>query len=144
MRAAVGIDVLRVVGKAEVARDRERLRGKRFVELDHVHVADRQPGLGQQLARRRRRPEAHDARRHARDRARDDARAAPEPVLRGGRLRSEQHCARAVVHARGIAGRHGAVRPHDALELRERIERRRARMLVLLEHDGFALLRGDR
>jgi hypothetical protein len=38
-RAAVRVDLLGVVGKPKLAQDRERLRGKRFVEFDYVDVA---------------------------------------------------------------------------------------------------------
>ena len=41
-RAAVRIDMRRIVGQAEVARHRQRLRGEGFVQLDHVHLGDRQ------------------------------------------------------------------------------------------------------
>src|SRR5712672_2378370 len=39
-RAAVRIDVLGIVGEAELAQARERLRGKCLVELDPVEIAD--------------------------------------------------------------------------------------------------------
>ena len=39
-RAAVGVHVRRVVGEAELAHHRQALGGERFVQFDHVDVAD--------------------------------------------------------------------------------------------------------
>src|SRR2546425_2581055 len=64
-RSTVRIDVRGVVGKPEIARHGERLRGKRLVKLDHVHLRELQPRLLQDFARGRRRTHAHDARRDA-------------------------------------------------------------------------------
>ena len=89
---------------------RQRLRGERLVQLDHVDVADGKAESCQQLARRRRRADAHDARRDAgaspsppRAPAASARAAAPPPPMRSDQRR------RAVVHARRIAGGHGAV-----------------------------------
>src|SRR4051812_46059394 len=43
-RAAVGVDARVVVGDAEVAQNREALRGERLVELDHVDLRQCQAG----------------------------------------------------------------------------------------------------
>ena len=39
-RAAVGVHLRRVVGKAELAQHGEPLRGERLVQFDHVEVGD--------------------------------------------------------------------------------------------------------
>jgi hypothetical protein len=59
--------------RPEVAQHRQALRGEGLVELDHVHLRQRQAGQLQHLARRRRRADAHDARRHAGGGHADDA-----------------------------------------------------------------------
>ena len=42
-----------VVGQAELAQHRQRLRGERLVQLDHVDLGERQAGRRQQLLHRR-------------------------------------------------------------------------------------------
>ena len=49
-RAAIRIDVLGIVGKAELAQHGQRLRGEGLVEFDHVEVADLQAEPRHQLA----------------------------------------------------------------------------------------------
>ena len=78
--AAMGIDLLGIVGEAELAQAGERLRGEGLVELDHIEVADLEPEPLHQLAGRRHRADAHDARRHRRPTpCRARARAASRP-----------------------------------------------------------------
>ena len=62
-----------VVGDAELAQHGERLAGEGLVEFDHVEIAGRQAEPGAELLRRRRRADAHDARRHAGRGAAEDA-----------------------------------------------------------------------
>ena len=63
--AAVRVHARIVVGDAQLAQHGQALRGEGLVQLDHVHLFQRQAGLGQHLARRGRRADAHDARRDA-------------------------------------------------------------------------------
>ena len=56
----------------------ERLRGKRFVELDQIDLLERHAEPREELARGGYRAHAHDARRHPRDRGPHDARARRE------------------------------------------------------------------
>src|SRR5579859_6661097 len=62
-RAAVHVRLVPV--EAEVLLDGEVLRRERFVDLDQVHVRDRQARALQRLAARRRGADAHDVRVHA-------------------------------------------------------------------------------
>jgi hypothetical protein len=48
-RAAVRVDVLRVVGDAELAEHRDALGGEGFVELDDVEICGVRPRRAQQL-----------------------------------------------------------------------------------------------
>src|SRR3546814_11573075 len=50
---AIGIHISRVVRHVELPQHGQRLGGEGLVQLDHVHVADRQAGLGQHLLGRR-------------------------------------------------------------------------------------------
>ena len=52
----------------------EHLRGERLVDLDDVHVGQRQPGPGQSLSRRRHGPKPHHPRLYSGDGGRDNAR----------------------------------------------------------------------
>jgi hypothetical protein len=87
-RAAVGIDVRRVVGQPEVARHRERLRREGLVELDHVMSPMSSPAC-EQLARARRRPKPM-IRGGTPATRRDDARAALRPYACAAADASEQ------------------------------------------------------
>ena len=141
--AAVRVDARVVVGKAEVAQHREALRGEGFIQLDDVDLRQRQTGQLQHLAGGRRWAHAHDARRDASGRHADDAGARREPMTGCARFVGEEQRTGAVVDARRIAGRHGAVGLHDAFELGQRVERGLTRMLVLRDDDGLALLLRD-
>src|SRR5690242_2124994 len=98
-RAAIGIDARVVVGEALIARDGERLRGEGLVQLDDVHLREAEAREREQLAYRRRRTESHDARRDARDRAGDDARAWRQSVALRRVLRCDHEGACAVIDA---------------------------------------------
>jgi hypothetical protein len=63
--AAMRIDVIGVVGDAKLPQTGQALRGKSLVELDQVEIGNLQTEPGHQLARRRHRADAHDARRDA-------------------------------------------------------------------------------
>ena len=71
-RAAVDVDLAGI--PAEVLVHRAGLRGKCFVRLDEIEIADVPAGLLQRCARRRDRPGAHDLRVDAGLRPGDDAR----------------------------------------------------------------------
>ena len=51
-RAAVRVDVRRVVRHAEAPQHGKCLSRERFVQLDHVHAVNREPGPREQLLRR--------------------------------------------------------------------------------------------
>ncbi len=87
-RAAVGVDVSRIVGKSELPRHCQRLRGKGLVQLDRIHLADSQPRQGQCLAAGRNRSDSHDPGFDARGGRRNDTSPrrqseAPHRLLRG-------------------------------------------------------------
>ena len=44
--AALGVHLRRVVRQAQVAQNRQCLRGERLVQLDQVHIVQPQPQLG--------------------------------------------------------------------------------------------------
>ncbi len=142
--AAVRVHARIVVGDAEHAQHRQTLRRKRLVQLDHVELVDRHPELAQQFLRGRCGPDAHHARRDAGRRHSDDPCAAAQAVLVRCLCIGEQQRARTVVDARCVAGRHRTVRAHDAFQLRERFERRFARMLVARDDQRIAFLLRNR
>src|SRR5262249_44026946 len=57
-RAAVGIGLLGI--ELQIAGDRKRLHGERFVGLDDIHLLDLEPRFLERLLRRRHRAYAHD------------------------------------------------------------------------------------
>ena len=147
MAPPLGVHVLGVVGQAQLARHRQHLRGEGLVELDHVDAVEVEARTRQHLARGRRGADAHDAGRDARARHRDDAGAGLQPVAPGRLLRGHQNCAGAVVHARRVAGGHGAAFAEGRRQPRQPLKRGLwARMLVARDNHrvGLALRHRDR
>ena len=79
-RAAVGVHLRRVVGKAELAEHGEALRGEGLVQFDHVEVADLQAEALHQLLASGSRADAHDPRRNAGDGGAEHARPRRQAV----------------------------------------------------------------
>ena len=104
----------------EIAHAGERLRSERLIELDHLDVADLEPGAGQRFPRRGDRPDAHDLGGAAGDRDAPDAGQHVEPVLVGVILGADQHRGRPVGQRRGGAGGHRAMLVERGLEVGER------------------------
>src|SRR5690242_17559885 len=98
-RSAVGVHLRRVVREAELAEDREPLRGERFVELDDVEVGDLQALALHQFVAGGRGPYAHDARWDPRDGGAENARLRRQAIALRGFLRSDDERGRAVVDA---------------------------------------------
>ena len=142
-RAPVGIDVRRIVGDAEQAQHRERLRRERLVQLDHVHLPYVESESREEFLARRGRADAHDAGRDAGGGSGDDARLWLQTVRLGRAFGRDQQRARAVVDAGGVAGGHGAVVPKRRRQLCERLEARiGADVLVAFDDERLpALLR---
>ena len=143
-RAPVRVDVRRVVGDAVVAQHRQRLRGERFVQLDHIDVGELDAALCEHPSHRRRRAEAHDARRDPCGGGGEHLRLGGEAVFLHRFGRRKQHGARAIVDARRVARGHRAIGPDDTLEPGQRFEARLARMLVAVDDDRVALLLRNR
>ena len=145
MAPPFGFTCARIVGQAKVAQHGERLGGEGLVELDHVHLVEREAGALQHLARGRHRADAHDARLDAGGGHGDDAGLRRQALRRRRRLGGDDQRRGAVVDARGVAGGDGEVGAVDALELGQRLDGgARARMLVAVDDDRVALLLRDR
>ena len=84
----------------------------------------------EQLLARRRGADAHDPRRHAGDRAAEEAGAGGEAVALRGVLGGDDQRGGAVIDAGGVAGGDGAVGADDRLQLGQRLDAGLARMLV--------------
>src|SRR5690349_23369877 len=138
-RAAVGVHLRRVIGKAELAKNCEPLRGEGLVQLDHVEVADLETKPLHQLLARGRRADAHDARRNASDGSTDHTRLGGEPVTLRRFFGRDNQRRGAIVYSGGVAGGDGAVGPDDRLQLGERFDARLARVLVLVDDDRIGL-----
>ena len=114
--AAMRVDEIGVLLDAELTQAGNTLRGEGFIELDQIEIADLQSQPLHQLARRRHRTDAHDARRH---RGRGEAknfRPRRQPVPFHRHFGCEDHRGGAVIDAGGIAGRHRAGIAHDGLQ----------------------------
>jgi hypothetical protein len=142
-RAAPGVDARVVVLQAQQAQHGQALRGKGFVEFDHVHLIQLQAGERQHLLGGRRRADAHDARRHAGHGHADHARLGRQAILGGRGFVGQQQRAGAVVDAAGVAGGHRAVGRTTPLSLASAFQAGLARVLVGVDHHGIALFLRD-
>jgi hypothetical protein len=95
--AAVGVHAGVAIGDAHLAQHRQRLRRERLVQLDHVHVVEREARQFQCPPARRHRSHPHDPRLHARRRAREDSCARRQAMRLQRALRSDEQRRRAVV-----------------------------------------------
>ena len=103
-RSSVGIDVRSVIGNSQLAKHCQRLRGERFVEFDHIHIGDVEPGQREHLARGWNWTHAHDARRNPCCRRGHHARLRRQAKTLGRVFRSQQQRAGAIINARSVAG----------------------------------------
>jgi hypothetical protein len=138
-RAAVGVHLGGIVGQAELAQAGKHLGGEGFIDLDQIEVADLEPQALHQLAGRRHRTDAHDARRHAGRRHAEHAGTRRKAVafhrIGGG----DDHGGGPVIDPRGIARRHRAGIAERGAQLGELLGRGvGARMLVRVDQDGPA------
>ena len=130
--AAVGIHVRGIVGNAELAQHRERLRGERFVELDDVHLRQRQASSrASSFACRRRRADAHDARLRRRRQPRPRFARAASSLKRVAAASLATSSAQAPsLTPEALPAVHCPACTERRRQLRQRLERRLARMLV--------------
>src|SRR3989338_6396261 len=99
--AAIDVDL--VLADAHVLHKFHHHRGKRLVDLKQVDVIDVQPGLGQCLARGRRRAGEHDGRVGTGHGGSNDARARLQTQLLALGLGTDQHQGRTVNDAGAVA-----------------------------------------
>ena len=129
-RAAIRVDVLGVVGQGRgraAPRDPATAKAS-FSSITSMSDRAAGPACASSFCGRRRRADAHDARRDARGRRRNDARARRQPVPLRRLLGGQDQRRRAVIDAGGIARRDAAaVRAERRLQLGERFERGVAR-----------------
>jgi hypothetical protein len=116
--AAVDVDPRRI--EAQLAHAGDRLAGEGLVELDEVDLLDGQPGPLERLARGRHRAHAHDRWMHP-GHGRADHAGQRSEAQGTCPLRGHQHQrSRAIVDARGVAGRDRALFAEDAGQGRQR------------------------
>src|SRR4029450_8219401 len=113
--AAVRVGALR--RQLQVAHDRQRLRGERLVDLEHVDVLDLDPLLVQHRAHGRRRPDTHVARPDPGEPVGHQPPQGRQPALLGHPALGEHHRRRRVVDPGRVPGGHRSVGLEDRLEL---------------------------
>ena len=121
-RAAVGVDDLAV--EPQVLDDGQRLSGERLVQLDDLDLVERAcPPAPSPCARPApgRCPSPSGRRRRWRRREREREPACPAACAFSARHQHQRGAG--VVHARRVAGGHGAVLAEDRLQLRHRLDR---------------------
>src|SRR5439155_24365036 len=135
-RAAVRIDARVLEVDAHQLEAAEHLAGEGLVDLDDVHVPERQTGALKRARNGIRRPDAHDARLDAGARRREDAGNGFFTPLASPRTGPNDQRCRTVVDSRGVArGHHAAF--GQRLELGELVQRRVAPR-VLVQADFFS------
>ena len=112
----VWIDARVVVLQTQITQHRQTLRGKCFIQFDHVDLVERHAGLHQYFAGGRCRTDTHDARWHAGCGHGDHARFRRQAVMKCTTLIGQQQRTCTVVDTRCIARRDGAVRPYDRFQ----------------------------
>ncbi len=138
--ASVGVDLRRVVGKAELTQHGERLRCKRLVQLDRVDRLKRPTDAVEQLACRWNWAHAHDARRDPSAACADDTGSRSEPPAPYRIVGGDQQRTGAVVDARGIAGGDAAAGSYHRAKFSQIINGRVATgVLVARHHDRITL-----
>src|SRR3954453_18777224 len=98
-----------IIRNAQLAEDRQALRGEGFVQFDHLEVADLEAEALHQLLGGWRRADAHDPRGNAGHGSTEHASARVQAIALRRILRGDHDRGGAVVHARGVTGRDGAV-----------------------------------
>ena len=131
-RPAVRVELLAERVDAELAAHREDLRGERLVQLHHVDVVDRHPGLLEHPAHGADRADAHDLRLDAGDRRRDDPRPRLQAELLRARVAHHDDRRGAVVERARVARRDLAAGLERGLERGELLERRLGPRAVVL------------
>src|SRR5690606_19501083 len=137
--AAVGVDPGVVVLDAQLTHDREALGGEGFVQFDDVDLIDGQALLVQQLAYRRYRADAHDARLDAGGGHAEDPGDRLEAVFLHCVGTGDQHGGGAVVDAGGVAGGNAAVFTEGCGQCGQFLQGRGAGVLVLVEDQRLLL-----
>ena len=137
--AAMRIHVFGVIGQSQLPHHRDALACESLIQLDDVDVTDAHAHVGEQLLHRRRRADAHDARW---DPGRDhghDARARRQAVALSPFFGGDQQRRGAVVHARGVAGRHRAGIAERGLQLGQHFQRGVVPGMLIDRHHRVAL-----
>ena len=110
------LGLVRSGGSSRPAAHRQRLGRERLVDLEHVDVFQAQAGLLEQRLHRRHRADAHVLRVHAGVAVGHQPAHRLQAALLGQAALHQHHRRRRVVDARGVAGRHGAVRIEHRLQ----------------------------
>ena len=123
-RPTVGVYTRIIIRHAKLAQTRQPLRSKGLVQLDDIHLIQRQPGARERQPRGRHGPHPHDARLYPGRRTRHDARERSQSMLRRCASRCDQQRGRPIVQATGVTGRHGAlpVVPERRLQRGQRVQ----------------------
>src|SRR5690606_485859 len=142
-RAAVGVDPGVVVLDTQFAHDGQALGGEGFVQFDDVDLIDGQALLVQQLAYRRYRADAHDARLDAGGGHAEDSGDRLEAVFLHRIGTGDQHGSGAVVDAGGVAGGNAAVFTEGCGQCGQFLQSGGAGMLVGVENQRLLLATRD-
>jgi hypothetical protein len=109
----------------------QRLRGERFVQLDHFDLIELEAGQREHLLNGRHRSQTHHSRRDARHGGAHDPRPRSEAVFRGSTLAGQQESARAVINFRRVARSYRPAHPDHRPQRRQHLQSGvRARMFV--------------
>ena len=111
--------MLSTIGQTQIARTRQGLCGKGFVQFNHINFVQVHACLLQQFFNRWRWAKTHDARLNPYCGCAYDFGAWLQAVFRDCVFRGHQHCRRTIINARGIACGDCAIGFDHAFELRQ-------------------------
>lgn len=134
-RDCSAVDIGSIGMDAELAHACDRLRGKGFVDLDHIHVLDAQAGTRKCLAGRVYRPHPHDFGFKARNCSRPYTGEHVEPMLSRECFRRDEYGNGAIRQRRGSTSRDGTAFPERRFQRGEPFERSlRTQTKIAIDH----------
>ncbi len=125
-----------IIRNSQLAKHCQRLRGERFVQLDHIHVGDREFRQLKHPSRGRNGAHAHNPRGDARGCRSDYPCFRRKAKALHSVLRCKKHCAGAIVDAGSIACSDRAIRSDDWLESGQTFQRGIGTRVFVLRYDG--------
>src|SRR5690554_6075972 len=139
----VRVDPGIIIGEPQVPGTGQRLGGKGFVELEYVDFIQRYTGALKQLAHRRYRTVAHDARLDTSRGHAENLRHGYQAVFLHCGLARHQHSSRAIIDSRGVAGSDAAPFAEGGGQTGQLLQASLSQVFILIENQWLLLAPRD-